>query len=312
MNYAKLLKLFLSIGLLGGLFACEETGPGAEGEMTGDLQSLQVLDNVGDFTALRLKGIASVHVNSGSVSGNPGDIKLLTQLSDSGNVQWTLQNGELRIQTKDQGLVPKDLEIFVFTNDLESVSLEGDSDIRLLLNLALDVLNFKIEGNSRLDALGIQADSLITKREGGSYAKLSSSLGEFMDSLIVSSDSLSFLYQNVEGFVFGQDGKIWMAELVDTLATDSTNMGFTLRLGEVQNFGIVGAHDLKNEGNGKTRAFDMPTRRTTIKNEGGAMAELTVLENLHARGEGQSVLYYRGSPVIESDLNGGAQIINDN
>ena len=77
----------------------------------------------------------------------------------------------------------------------------------------------------------------------------------------------------------------------------------------LRSYFITDTHDLRNEGESFLDALALPTLVVTSKNEGESESSVWALNQLDVKGEGESVMYFRGNPIVKENLNGSSALI---
>ena len=72
---------------------------------------------------------------------------------------------------------------------------------------------------------------------------------------------------------------------------------------------ITQVHELRNEGESYLDALEMPTIAVASKNEGKSESKVWALDQLHVRGEGESVMYFTGNPELDQKMEGSSRLI---
>ncbi|MBP0904068.1 head GIN domain-containing protein [Mariniflexile gromovii] len=70
--------------------------------------------------------------------------------------------------------------------------------------------------------------------------------------------------------------------------------------------------DIRNEGSGNIFAYEMEGSKVSTKTIGAGDIEVTCKSQLFVKIEGSGSLYYRGAPLISTNISGSGKVINDN
>jgi hypothetical protein len=213
-------------------------------------------------------------------------------------------NGTLRITADDWIVLGDSVRIELSTPDLVEIRLESNQQA-VFWGIEQDDLTVVTEANSQLSLLESKIGNLTSVQEGESILNLTN----FSDIL-----GIDTVYPQNQGVLLNDT----------TLLVDNTYLitGDSITLSEVEPFSwtvygdavrerfMITYCDFKTEGSTTIHAVEAPTWEVNIKLEASSHAEVWAVDRITGKGEGSSVLYYRGDPDISGFITeGGAQII---
>ncbi|PRY03939.1 hypothetical protein CLV24_1384 [Pontibacter ummariensis] len=65
-----------------------------------------------------------------------------------------------------------------------------------------------------------------------------------------------------------------------------------------------------NQGESYLDALELPTLAVNSKNEGESESKVWAISQLKVKGEGESVMYYTGFPIVNKELKGSSRLIH--
>ena len=156
----------------------------------------------------------------------------------------------------------------------------------------------------------LKVRDLKSRREGKSRIFLSSELIDF------DLDRIFFLANTVQihderYIVYRKDNLDYML-FAPRLVTRNDTV-FALGNGDkdpLRSFFITRSHEMVNQGESYLDALELPTLAVTSKNEGESESKVWVVGQLNVKGEGESVMYYLGFPVVNKELKGSSRLIH--
>ncbi len=169
-------------------------------------------------------------------------------------------------------------------------------------------LEVKTEGGSELTLLNTATRNIISKQEGESVLNLSSLATPipgpalYPENDVVVLDNKTIVVNN-EFVVVGDS----------VVLNTSTPAEYRVHGNDLHEYYLIDNVDFKTEGNSTINAREAAIWDVQIKLEGSSQAYVWALNSINGKGEGSSVLTYRGNPIISGFIiEGGAQIIQGN
>ena len=98
--------------------------------------------NLGDFTKIKVSGIAQVELNQAEKCG----VEIVGKDSDTSSIITTVSDGVLTIATKSKGKNADKLKVVVGIKSLEDLELSGASDVKTKNPIRVDKLNLVLSG----------------------------------------------------------------------------------------------------------------------------------------------------------------------
>lgn len=258
-----------------------------------------------DLSNLRFKDVpGSIALDESTPEGEI-HIEASEPLDDKLEVKT--EGGELRIVGKGD-IDDDDLTFYIHPHDIRKIVVEGDNKVEIHSTPVLEYLELVTEGESQLVIHHLRARHLVSKREGKSRMYLSSERADF------DRTSFPFLASSVQ--VLDDHYLIYRENDFDYLLYAPQ---FTYRndsviaIGSAANplrpFFITHTHELRNEGESYLDALELPTFAVASRNEGKSESKVWAMRELDVKGEGESIMYYRGNPDVDQRLEGSARLI---
>ena len=218
------------------------------------------------------------------------------------------EGGELRFVGKKDLPSTMDLNFLMNPRDIRKIVVEGDNKVLITSTPVLDYLELVTEGESELVIHDLKVRNLVSKREGKSRMFLSSNLVDFnrttypfLASTVQVLDDHYIVYRDNDF-----DYLLYAPQI--TLRNDSVfAIGSTAN--PLRSHFITQTHELKNEGESYLDALELPTLSVASKNEGKSVSKVWAIRQLEVKGEGESVMYYKGNPAVDQKLEGEARLI---
>lgn len=218
------------------------------------------------------------------------------------------EDGELRIKGKEGLPAAINLDFRMHPLDIRRIVVEGDRKVHIASTPVLEYLELVTEGESELVIHNLRVRNLVSKREGKSRMFLSSNLADF------DRTSFPFLASSVQvlddNYIIYRDDDfdylLYAPEI--TLRNDSV-FAVGSAANPLQSHFITQTHELKNEGESYLDALELPTLAVSSKNEGKSESKVWATRSLDVKGEGESLMYYKGNPTIDQKLEGSSRLI---
>lgn len=258
-----------------------------------------------DLSSLRFKEV------SGSIAIDEvtpeGEIRVEGTEDLSEWLEVKEEGGELRIMGKEGLPAGMDLNFYMNPLDIARIVVEGDNEVLINSTPVLDYLEIVTEGASQLVIHDLKVRHLKSRREGKSRMFLSSELTDF------GRDSIYFVAGAVQ--VLDDNYLIYTEEEIDymlfapeiKMSNDSVfALGYDAPL---RSYFITQTHELRNEGESELDALALPTLAVSSRNEGQSESIVWALNQLEVKGEGESLMYFFGTPEVVEDLNGSSALL---
>lgn len=301
-------KVFPALLLLVGMItSCEQDELLENENSTLAFQGNNAVIRANDLSNLRFKDLpGSITLDAKTPQG---EIRVEASEKLDELLDARFEGGELRLEGRENlpGLIT--LNFHINPVHLSRIVVEGNNKMHISGTPVLDHLELVTEGGSELVMQDLKVRNLKSRREGKSRMFLSSLLTDFKR------DSVFFLASTVQVL----DGKhlIYTADnskylLVAPQIKVRNDSVFALgnqALGPLRSLFITQAHELVNQGETRLDALELPTFNVISKNEGKSESKVWAVQHLQVKGEGESLLYYFGSPQVDQHLQGAARLI---
>ena len=164
------------------------------------------------------------------------------------------------------------------------------------------------EGESELVMQDLKVRNLKSRREGKSRMFLSSLLTDFKrDSVFFLASTVQVLDGKHLIYTAGNSKYMLVAPQIKVHNDSVFALGYK-ESGPLQSLFITQTHELVNQGETRLDALALPTLNVTSKNEGKSESKVWAINHLQVKGEGESLMYYFGSPHADRQLQGAARL----
>ena len=218
------------------------------------------------------------------------------------------EGGELRIEGKKGLSSTLDLNFHINPLDIRKIVVEGDNKVLITSTPVLDYLELVTEGASELVIQNLRVRNLVSKREGKSRMFLSSNLVDF------NRTTFPFLVSTVQVLddhyiVYRDNDFDYLLYAPQIILRNDSVFAIGNAANPLRSHFITQTHELKNEGESYLDALELPTLSVGSKNEGKSVSKIWAIRQLEVKGEGESVMYYKGNPKVDQKLEGEARLI---
>ena len=297
---------FILLLLSAGIISCQEDPfTEVEEENNIEFEGNKAVIKAGDLSNLRFKEVpGSISLDEAIPEGEirvegAEDLEEWLEVKEAGS--------ELRIEGKEGFPAAMDLNFYLNPLDIAKIVVEGDNKILITATPLLEYLELVTEGASELIIHNLKVKNLRSRREGKSRMFLSSELSDFeRDSIYFVAGTVELLDENYIVYTEEEVDYLLYAPEVKVRNDSVFALGYETPL---RSYFITGTHDLRNEGESFLEALELPTLVVTSKNEGESESSVWALNQLDVKGEGESVMYFRGNPTVKENLNGSSALI---
>lgn len=199
-----------------------------------------------------------------------------------------------------------DVRIFITLPSLDNLKIEGATMITSTNTLTIeDDLQVSIEGAGEIDLDIEGADVLSTQIEGAGDIRITGDCNE----LKVQIDGAGVVdAQNLDA----QDADIQIKGAGDVVCELSNEIKISIEgLGEVEARGEASRQEIKIDGGGDVRNFNLSADVTEIDISGLGDVEVSCVESLSVKIDGGGEVCYRGNPTLEDIQIDGIGSVND-
>lgn len=258
-----------------------------------------------DLSNLRFKNVpGSISLDESTPEGEIR-VEASEDLNDLLDVEK--EGEELRIEGKE-GL-PSTIDLNFYMNPLEiaRIVVEGDNKVLITSTPVLDYLELVTQGESELVIHDLKVRNLVSRREGKSRMFLSSELTDYgRDSVYFVANTVAVLDETYLIYTEDDIDYLLFAPEIKVRNDSVFALGYDDPL---RSFFITETHELRNEGESFLDALELPTLMVTSRNEGESESKVWAMDQLNVKGEGESIMYYTGTPEVNEELNGSASVI---
>ena len=301
-------SFFILFLLTGTMIACQE-------DETLDLANDNAIEFQGKNAVIRSSNLSNVRLKNIPASVSMDDSTPEGEIRVEGSedldkwVEVREEGGELRIKGKEGFPSTVDLNFYMNPKDIAKIVVEGDNKVLITSTPVLDYLELVTEGASELVIHNLKVNHLVSKREGKSRMFLSSELTEFgRDSIFFPASAVQVLDER--HIVYTEEDLDFMLYASEIKVRNDS----VFALGYVEDDGlrsyyITETHELRNEGESFLDALELPSLVVRSRNEGKSESKVWAKNQLTVKGEGESVMYYKGNPEVDQKLEGSSELI---
>lgn len=264
---------------------------------------------ISDFTSIQIGGsaVVEVHVDGSMVDGTviiKGNPELVSQF-DVRVVQDVLH-----IEASGRVTIADSIRVITPLSYATKIVLKAEQEAVVAWeyrdeSMILDYLEVKTEANSVLSLFGLKFRDINIQQEAQSKVFLNSSHHK-VDEFKIEKEKVVFLNDTT---AIVNSEVLWYVE-TSTIITDGDIEYYVFSGEKTRSFFITGKLTSKLEATSELAAEACPVNNFDAILQGQSIGSVWVLNSLAGKGEGESILYYYGSPSLNYLTQGSARIIS--